>query len=535
LCRDSFAAVSSGVEQLKQEKRQLRQQIAEQRRELSAQRDELAQQRHENSELAKKVEILSEELAWARQKLFGHGSEKLGEADLKQGRLFDEAEVESEKPDSEPAVEIAAHERRRPVRKPLPSALPRVEVVLDIPQADKHCGCGQDLVRIGEEVSEKLDVMPPQLRVIRTIRPKYACHACEGSADESHPAVRIAPAAPAIIEGGIATPGLLATIVTAKFCDAVPLYRQEKQFARFGVELSRKSMADWMIGAATACAPLMAILERQLRAGPILRMDETPLQVFGEEGRANTTKSFMWVARGGLSGAEVVFYHYAPSRGAEVARRLVGDFAGFLQSDGYEVYDLVAKERPALTHVGCMAHVRRDFFDAKKSSKKAGSADEALAMIATLYAAEHHRASHADSQEFLSWRRATVAPVLDKFHTWLQRKSTQVPPKLLLGQAVAYALGQWPKLVRYLEHPDLTPDNNACEQAVRPFVLGRKNWLFSGSPRGADASATLYTLVETAKANGREPYFYLRKLFTELPLAKSEQDLHALLPFAVKD
>jgi transposase len=211
---------------------------------------------------------------------------------------------------------------------------------------------------------------------------------------------------------------------------------------------------------------------------------------------------------------------------------LIGDFEGFFQSDGYEVYDLVSRERPALTHVGCMAHVRRDFFDAKKSSKKAGSADEALAMIATLYAAEHRRANHPDPQEFLSWRRTTVAPVLDKFHAWLQRKNAQVPPKLLLGQAVGYALGQWPKLVRYLEHPDLTPDNNACERAVRPFVLGRKNWLFSGSPRGAEASATLYTLVETAKANGREPYFYLRKLFTELPLAKSEQDLHPLLLFS---
>jgi transposase len=526
--------VASAVEEVRKENRQLREQIAEQRRELSQQQQELAQRRHENSELAKKIEILGEELAWARQKLFGRSSEKLSDAELMQGRLFNEAETEAENPDgdAEPALEVGAHRRRHPVRKPLPSALPRIEVVLDIPEADKHCACGHELVRIGEEPSEKLDVIPPQLRVIRTIRPKYACHVCEGSGDENKPAVRIAPVPPAIIEGGIATAGLLATIVTAKFEDAVPLYRQEKQFARFGVELSRKTMADWMIAAASACSPLMVMLGKRLRAGPILRMDETPLQVFGEEGRANTTKSFMWVARGGTAGAEVVFYHYDTSRGADAARELIGDFKGLLQTDGYDVYDVVCKERPQLDHVGCMAHVRRDFADAKKNSKKAGSADEALAMIGSLYAVEHGRASHPDPQEFLSWRRGQVTPVLEKFHAWLLRKETQVPPKLLLGKAVGYALGQWPKLLRYLEHPDLTPDNNACEQAVRPFVLGRKNWLFSGSPRGAAASATLYSLVETAKANGREPYWYLRDLFDKLPAAKTDDDLQALLPFA---
>ncbi len=522
-----MASAVDEVKELRKEIRQLRAEVAEQQREL-------AQRRHENNELAKRVEILGEELAWARQKLFGRSSEKFSDEEQRQGRLFNEAETEAGGPEApvEPPLEVPAHQRRHPVRKPLPASLPRIEVVLDISEADKHCACGHDLVRIGQEISEKLDVIPPQLRVIRTIRPRYACHACEGSGDESRPAVRVAPAPPALIEGGIATAGLLATIVTAKFEDAMPLYRQEKQFARFGVELSRKTMADWMIAAATACAPLMAVLERQLRAGPILQMDETPLQVLGEEGRADTAKSFMWVARGGTPGCEVLFYRYDTSRGADAARRLIGDFQGFLQTDGYDVYDVVCKERPQLDHVGCMAHVRRDFADAKKNSKKAGSADEGLAMIGKLYAVEQQRANHPDPQEFVSWRKEQVAPVLEKFHAWLERKQAQVPPTLLLGQAVGYALGQWPKILRYLEHAELTPDNNACERAVRPFVLGRKNWLFAGSPRGAAASATLYTLVETAKANGREPYWYLRDLFEKLPAAKTEQDLKALLPFA---
>ena len=232
-------------------------------------------------------------------------------------------------------------------------------------------------MRIGEETSEKLDVIPPQLRVIRTIRPNYACHGCEGSGDEERPAVRIAPMPPAIIDKGIASAGLLAYIVTSKFCDSLPLYRQEKQFARIGVELSRRTMADWMIAASEACAPLMKLLETKVRSGPLLQLDETRLQVMEEPGRANTTLSYMWVARGGPPEAPVILYHYAPSRGAEVAKEMLGDYEGYLQTDGYEVYDRACDDAKDVVHVGCLAHARRKFFDAHKSSKKAGSAEEA--------------------------------------------------------------------------------------------------------------------------------------------------------------
>ena len=227
----------------------------------------------------------------------------------------------------------------------------------------------------------------------------------------------------------------------------------------------------------------------------------------------------------------VVIYHYAPSRGAEVARQLIGDFEGYLQTDGYDVYDTVCKERPKLIHVGCMAHVRRDFMDAKKSSSNAGSAEEAVAMIAKLYVMERRRPEFQDLQQFAIARKTEVEPVLEKFHTWLLRRQIEVLPSSLLGQAIDYAIGQWPKLVRYLQHPLLTPDTNSCENSIRPFVVGRKNWLFSGSPRGARASATLYSLIETAKANGLEPYWYLRRLFEALPNARTPQDLLSLLPF----
>ena len=500
---------------------------------------ENAQLRREIAELAKRVEILAEQNAWLKQRFFGRSSEALSLEEQRQLRLFDEAELAAAEPDSTKGqpnlVRIPEHVRQQPKRRPLPQALPRVEVIIDIPEEQKHCGCGAELVRIDEESSEKLDVIPPQLRVIRTIRPKYACHVCEGSGDEQRPAVRIAPMPAAIIDKGIASAGLLAYIVTSKFCDSLPLYRQQKQFARIGVDLSRRTMADWMIAASEACAPLMKLLEAKVRSGPLLQLDETRLQVLGEPGRANTALSYMWVARGGLPEAPVILYHYAPSRGTEVAVEMLGDYEGYVQTDGYEVYDRACDGAKNVVHVGCFAHARRMFHDAHKNSKKAGSAEEALATIARLYRVENQREGYKDPREFAAERRRQVEPILAEFHSWLERRAAQVPPETLLGKALGYTLGQWPKLIRYLDHPAIGLDTNAIERAIRPFVLGRKNWLFSGSPRGAAASATLFSIIETAKANGQEPYWYLRKLFEELPTARSDTDILRLSPFRLAD
>ena len=408
-------------------------------------------------------------------------------------------------------------------------------MIIDIPEEHKHCGCGAELVRIDEESSEKLDVIPPQLRVIRTVRPIYACHVCEGSGDEGRPAVRIAPMPTAIIDKGIASAGLLAYIVTSKFCDSLPLYRQQKQFARIGVELSRRTMADWMIAASEACAQLMKLLEAKVRSGPLLQLDETRLQVLGEPGRANTALSYMWVARGGPPEAPVILYHYAPSRGTEVAVQMLGDYEGYVQTDGYAVYDRACDGAKNLVHVGCFAHARRMFHDAHKNSKKAGSAEEALATIARLYRVENQRELYTDPQEFAAERRRQVEPILAEFRTWLERRAAQVPPETLLGKAIGYTLGQWPSLIRYLDHPAIGPDTNAVKNSIRPFVVGRRNWLFSGSPRGATASAVLFSIIQTARANGKEPYWYLRKLFEELPTARSDTDILRLAPFRSAD
>jgi transposase len=473
--------------------------------------------------------VLEEELRLLRHKIFGRRSERFSEEEKKQSVLFNEVGDEPDVPSPQEAtIEVAAHQRAKRGRRPLPADLLREEVVHDIPESEKICSCGAPLVRIGEETSEQLDIIPVQLKVIHNIRPKYACKKCEGL-DSAHP-VKIAPVPAQIIEKSIATPGLLAFVLVSKFCDAIPFYRQETQFARIGIDLPRGDFCNWTAQAALQCDPLMELFLDEIRAGPVIQMDETRVQVMKELGRADTAQSFMWVMRGGPPEKPVIVYRYHPSRSAAIPLQYLSGFHGHLQTDGYEGYAEVGS-LPGIVHVGCWAHVRRKFDEAAKASKKSGSAHEALARIGKIYRVERDlRAQTLSAEAFVQNRKDQVLPVLQDFKQWLQTKALQVPPSVLLGKAVSYALKEWKKLLHYLGSPYLTPDTNMIENAIRPFVVGRKNWLFSGSPRGAHASATLYSLIETAKANRIEPYRYLRYVFIKLPLAKNKDDYRALTP-----
>lgn len=486
---------------------------------------QLAQMTAAYEELAAKYDTL-------KRKLFGRSSEKQQHDD--QPQLFDDLAEETDASEIDAAVQttpVAAHTRTtKQSRKPLPKNLEREEVLLDIPEEDKHCGCGHELVRIGEEVSEKLTVIPARFIVTRFIRPKYACHHCEGSGEEDKPAVRIAPMPPAIIPRGIATPSLLAFIITAKYVDGIPLKRQETGFARIGVDLPRQRMADWVLAVGEAFAPVMEQLFIELRAGPILLLDETTVQVLGEENRANTSLSYMWCAYGGEPDKPAVVYRYAPSRSTAEAQAIVDTYSGIIQTDGYEAYDRLTGDRDDLIHVGCWAHARRKFVDAKAAGKKAGAADQALALIARLYRIEKELAEMPQDPTFADSRRAKAQPVLDELKAWLNTKAQRVPPQTNIGKAVSYTIGQWDKLVRYLDSSYLTPDTNRIENKIRPFVVGRNAWMFSGSPRGATAAATLYSLIETAKANGIEPHRYMLNVIERLPKASTPNEYRALLP-----
>jgi transposase len=483
----------------------------------------------------KETSILLEEIRHLRGQLFGRKSEKLPiHTNTQPLFLFDMPEpedIELDKPEEK--VTVPAHSRRKRGRKPLPEDLPRVEVIHDIPEKDKVCKCGCELTRIGEEVSEQLDIIPAKAQVVRNIRPKYVCRQCEGVEDDG-PTVKIAPVHLQIIPKSIASPGLLAHVLTSKFVDSLPFYRQEKQFTRIGVDLTRSSMCNWAMKAAEACRPLYNLFQDAVLSGTSINADETTVQVLKEPGRVPTSKSYMWIFRRGDPEVPVLIYQYHPTRSSAVVSEFLSGYSGYVQSDGYVAYDFLDAD-PNIRHIGCWAHSRRKFMDmikAQGKNRKTGSGDVALSYIRKLYKIEKEAAKKKLSHtEIFQLRQEKAAPLLQEFHEWLLKRSLQTPPKGLLGKAISYTLRQWDRLVGYIEDGRLSPDNNAAENAIRPFVVGRKNWLFSGTPEGAEASAIIYSLIETAKANQLEPYSYLRHIFEKLPSANFLEELELLLPW----
>lgn len=485
-----------------------------------------------------KIHYLEERVRLLQNEIFGRKSEKHRPQDPHQLPLFyspapDASSVEAA---DEPII-IAEHSRKKRGRKPLPDNLPRVEIIHDLPEEQKVCQCGCTLSRIGEETCEKLDYQPAKIRVLRHVRYKYACKGCEG-VDSSEPAVKIAPAPVQLLPKSIATEGLLAHIIVSKFADALPLYRQERIFERIGVQISRATMANWVVAAAELCKPMMDWLENEIRGGPLINIDESPLQVLKEPGRADTTKSYMWVFCGGAPEHPAVLFRYHPTRSGQVALSFLDAYQGHIQSDGYTGYDHLG-QKPGIVHLACWAHVRRKFVEVVKARKKVrgggqnpkGLADEALEYIAKLYLIEKQaRIAQMNHDQVYRLRQQESKPILEAFRMWLDEKQPLTPPKGLLGQAINYTLSLWDRLVAYTDNGLLRPDNNAAENAIRPFVLGRKNWLFAGHPNGAAASATFFSLIETAKANGLEPFGYLRYVFKRLPLLQHPVEYRSLLP-----
>jgi transposase len=449
-------------------------------------------------------------------------------------RFVEKTEVIEETGDEE-TTEVKSHTRKKTGRKAIDPNIPREEKIIDIPEEDKICACGCNLTKIGEETNEKLHIIPQRIFVEKTIRLKYACRGCEGTEDEEKPAVRIAPVEPSIIPRGIVSANLLSHIIINKYEDHLPFYRQEKQFERIGVTISRQDMANWQQKVYEKLKPLFELMKEALKSGPVLRMDETTVQVMREEGRLCTDKSYMWLALGGLPDKTVAWYEYRETRAAYNAKDILKGYSGYLQTDGYVGYDTAVTDMPGIVHVGCFAHARRKFFEASKANKKPLSAEEGMKFIRRLYSIENDMRSqlNIDEEKFVAERKKLAEPVLKDFKEWLAKRFLDVPPSMLLGKAINYSLSQWGKMTAYLESYHLTPDNNACENAVRPFVLGRKNWLFNQSPEGAESSCGMFTLIETAKQNKLVPLHYLTALFEKAPYASSPQDWVKLLPWNI--
>ena len=473
---------------------------------------------------AEHVTYLYEQIALARRRMFGPSTESAG-----QFHLFDEAEVlaatSTEAQDVAPLPTPAKSQKpARGKRSPLPPELERVEIIHDVPESERVCDCGTAMVVINRVVSEQLDIIPMQVRVLQHIRLVYGCKASEHA-----PVTAMLPPQP--LPKSNASPSLLAMLLTNKYVDGLPLARFEKVLARHDVMVPRQTLARWVIGAGAALQPLHNLMRDALFDAPFIHMDETVVQVLKEKGKSPTSQSYMWVQTGGPPGKQVVIYDYDPSRSGEVPARLLMGYQGYLMTDGYDGYNKLAQTE-GIEHLVCWAHVRRKFVDAVKVQPKGthGHADQAVAMIGKLYAIEKE---HRDStvEERYAAREEKSNPVLNELHDWMEKLLPLVPPKSALGGAMFYMRDYWGKLVRYPERGDLPIDNNRCENAIRPFVIGRKAWLFSDTPAGANASAIIYSLVETAKANGVEPYTWLRHVLEHLPAAQTADEMDKLLPW----
>jgi transposase len=474
-----------------------------------------------NQQLESRVLTLQEQLNLALARRYAASSEKISPD---QYRLFDEAETDTPAEPSEDEITVPAHTRKKGGRRKLPKTLPRVEVIYELSAEERICPHdGATLAEVGAVTSEQLDIVPARIQVIRHIRKQYACDCGQ--------CIKTAALPKQPIPKSMASPGLLAHITVSKYQDALPLYRQETILRRIGVDIPRATLANWMIRAGVLIQPLINLMRDQLLDYDIVQMDETPVQVLNEVGKRAQSKSYIWVQRGGPPDRPVVLYDYGPGRGAGVPKRLLEDFKGYLQTDGYDGYNAVVAAN-GLTHVGCMAHARRRFSDAVKAqgrNRKRGKAHRGLSLIRKLYRVER-QARKLTADERYARRQKYSSPVLDEMRSWLDDVLPQVPPSSATGKALSYLHNEWGQLTRYLDDGRLAIDNNAAENAIRPFVLGRKNWLFSASVKGVKASANLYSLIETAKANNLEPYAYLRYVFTELPKADTVAAIEALLP-----
>jgi transposase/DNA-binding transcriptional regulator YdaS (Cro superfamily) len=511
----------------------------------------------EHRQSIERKRLLEEEVRWLKGQLYGRSSERLTDSGVSadQKMLFNEAEVlaaieAAEALDAQRTTIIAAHERKaRPHsggREPIPAHLPRREILHDPPAHEKWCqheheGMCWARQRIGEEVSERYHFEPAKVWIERHVYPKYACEHC-------HQGVTVAAAIKNILPKSNASASLLAHVVTSKFDDGLPIFRICRQLERQEVRLSPGTLGTWVntVGSETV-VPLINLMNDDLLAESLVQMDETYLQVLQSE-KAPSSEHYMVVRAAGPPGRRIVLFTYAPSRTAAALKDLLigsdGPFRGKLLTDGLELYDIVT-ESLGLQHFGCLQHCRTYYHKALKVTElPSGRALAKVAMedyLGKVFKTERDlkdlREERArtggtlELDEILKLRREKSAPVLAAFRRWVEDLLPGVPPQSALGKALAYTTKQWPKLVRHLEHPDVPAHNNYIENLIRPFSQGRRVWLFANNPLGARASANLYSLVATARANGLEPCAYLNFLFENLPAAETVEALEALLPW----
>jgi transposase len=488
----------------------------------------------ENARLKAENQWLKEQLGLAKHRLFAPSSEKTPVG--QEAMLFNEAEACTATELPKPQSETVTYTRRKFAgqRDLNLEGLPVEDIVYDVPEDERVCPqCDGALHEMGTDVRTEIKIIPAVITVVRHVRPKYTCRHCQNH-DLKTP-VLTAPMPTTAFPNSLASPSAVAHIMVQKFVEGCPLYRQEATLARMGFSLSRQTMASWMLVGADWLQTIYARLKVSLLKRDIAHADETTLQVLHEAGRSAQSTSYMWLYRSGRDGPAIVLFEYQPTRAGAHPQAFLKGFRGFLQVDGYVGYEGLT----GVTLIGCWAHARRKFVEATQvlptaERKKGGThAHTGLDFCNQLFEIERElRDVTPEARLAGRLQRSTV--VLDKFRLWLDALSLQVLPKSKLGEAIGYCLNQWPKLRGFLLDGRLELDNNRSERSIKPFVIGRKNWLFANTSKGARSSAIIYSLMETAKENGLHPLTYLTYLFEQLPNLdrKNPDAVDALLPWS---
>lgn len=490
---------------------------AQEAQRLQEQADLVARQRQEIHLKDTKIKALTLELAYHKRIKFCSTSEAFT---AQQRDLFNETQetdlnamqAELEQLSSTPRV------KAKPTgRKPLPAELPRVEQRHE-PDSCACGACGHTLVKIGEDITEQLDVEPARFFVQRHIRPQYACRHCETITAAAIPA--------AIIDGGLATPSLHAWVVIQKYLDHLPLYRIEQISTRHGVTISRSMLAEWIGRIGVALQPLADRLIELLKQRTVLHADETPVPQL-DPGKGKTKRAYLWAYRSNNlePDAPIVVFEFQPNRSGAHAQNFLADWQGHLMVDDYADYKKLLKT--GVTELACLAHARRKFFDLHAANQHPVT-EEALQRIAELYRIESEAQDYS-IEERQRWRAEHAKPRLDAMHLWLIQLRKSSAEGSALSKAIDYSLKRWPAFTRYADSGHLPIDNNPIENAIRPIALGKKNWLFAGSERAGKRAAAIQTLLATAKANEIEPYAWLKETLEKLPTCPNSR-IDELLP-----
>ncbi len=487
----------------------------------------------ENKELNANYNWILEQLKISKKKIYGSSAEKIA-ADYGQLNLFNEAELERQPLASEPKIEEITYTRKKSKKKSYDEKygdLPVEEIVSDLSDEEKICEkCGTEMSFMRYETRRELKIVPAKVTVVEYKKAVYVCKNCDKNGIDG--SFKTASGTPALIEKSLASPSVLAYIMNQKYSCAMPLFRQEQELKNMGVKLSRQTMANWMIAGANLLKPLYEKLREQLIQESLIHADETPVEVLCEDGKNPTATSYMWVYRTGAhAGNPVILYKYEVGRSGDYAKKFLEGFNGYLHCDGWAGYDKVENA----ARCGCWVHLRRYFVNAFEvqpdNSDFSTPAGQALLKIREIFRAEKldpekpSEKANYTLDEIAEIRKKKSAGLVEDFFDFCEKHQGISLPKSLLGKAFTYALNQRKTLETFLSDPRIELTNNAAERAVKPFVIGRKNWLFCYSPAGAQASAVIYSIIETAKANNKNPRQYLDDVFEGIRLGKSVGEL----------